>query len=145
MLRAELDALPIKEGREMSYACNKIMKNSWGLEQLAMHACGHDLHIASLLATAVLIKKAESQWQGTLVLVFQPDEEHTGGAQAMVEQGLYDIVSVRDAIFGQRSGPFQAGHFNIRSRPVLVSADSVKIKLYSSFDTPPILRSILTQ
>lgn len=132
MLRAELDALPIKEATSLPYACSRVMKDSWGLEKPAMHACGHDLHLAILLATATLMKEAASQWQGTLVLVFQPNEEHTGGAQAMVDQGLYDIAPVPDAIFGQHSGPFQAGHINIRSGPVLVSADSVKIRLYSS-------------
>ncbi|KAL1846578.1 hypothetical protein Daus18300_014222 [Diaporthe australafricana] len=132
MLRAELDALPIREATGLPYACSKTMKDSWGLDQPVMHACGHDLHLASLLATATLMKEAESQWQGTLVLVFQPNEEHTGGAQAMVDEGLYDIVPVPDAIFGQHSGPFQAGHVRIRSGPVLVSADSVKIRLYSS-------------
>lgn len=132
MLRAELDALPIKEATGLPYSCDKTMADEWGREQPVMHACGHDLHMASLLATATLMKEAMSRWQGTLVVVFQADEEHTEGAQAMVDQGLYDVVPVPDAIFGQHSGPFPAGHINIRSGPVLVSADTVRITLYSS-------------
>lgn len=136
MLRAELDALPIKEATGLPYSCDNTMADNWGRVQPVMHACGHDLHMASLLAAATLMKEAMSQWLGTLVVVFQPDEEHTGGAQAMVDQGLYDIVPVPDAIFGQHSGPFQAGHINIKPGPVLVSADTIKIKLYSSLGHP---------
>lgn len=136
MLRAEMDALPIKEATGLPYACDMEKYNTmtqWGVRmQPIMHACGHDLHMASLLAAAALMKEAVSRWQGTLVVVFQPDEEHTRGAQAMVDHGLYDIVPVPDAIFGQHSGPFQAGHINITGGPVLVSADTVKIRLYSS-------------
>ncbi|KAG6356204.1 hypothetical protein INS49_015591 [Diaporthe citri] len=117
MLRAELDALPIKEATGLPYACNKMMKDIWGQEQPVMHAAGHDLHMASLLAAATLMRDASEHWQGTL---------------AMVENGLYNIAPVPDAIFGQHSGPFPAGHVNVLQGPALMSADTVRIKLYCS-------------
>lgn len=127
MLRAELDALPIKEAR--GYACNKTMEDDWGQQQPVTYAAGHDLHMASLLAAATLMRKAASHWRGTLVVVFQPDKVHAGGAQAMVDQGLYNIAPVPDAIFCQHSGPFAAGHINIVDGPALMSADTIRIKL----------------
>lgn len=136
MLRAEMDAQEVKEATGLPYACDwrkDPVLAKWCVNmQFVMHACGHDLHTASLLAAATLMKEAVSQWQGTLVVVFQPGEEHTGGARAMVDQGLYDIVPVPDAIFGQHSGPFQAGHINITGGPVLVSLDSIRVRMYSS-------------
>lgn len=132
MLRAELDALPVKEATGLPYACDKTMKDSSGQEQPVMHAAGHDIHMASLLAASTLMKNGSPQWQGTLVVVFQPDTIYTGGAQAMVDQGLYDIAPVPDAIFAQHSGPFPAGHINIVNGLALMSADTVRIKLYCS-------------
>ncbi|KAK7730309.1 hypothetical protein SLS63_005879 [Diaporthe eres] len=132
MLRAELDALPIKEATNLPHACDKTMRDVWGQEQPVMHAAGHDLHMASLLAAATLMRDAMSYWQGTLVVVFQPNTVHTGGAQAMVDQDLYSIAPVPDAIFAQHSGPFPAGHINILKGPALMSADTVRIKLYCS-------------
>ncbi|KAI1153873.1 hypothetical protein F4825DRAFT_460806 [Nemania diffusa] len=132
LLRAELDALPIEEATGLPFASTKRMPDSWGREQPTMHACGHDLHIACLLASATLLRDAVDHWKGTLVIVFQPNEEHTGGAQAMVDGGLYDLVPVPDIVLGQHSGPFAAGTLNIRGGPVLVSADTVHVRLYSS-------------
>ena len=55
-----------------------------------MHACGHDMHFPTLMAAATLFKSATSEWKGTLVCLFQPNEELAGGAQAMVDGGLYE-------------------------------------------------------
>ncbi len=62
-----------------------------------MHACGHDMNMAALLAAAALLHAAADQWTGTVVVVFQPGEEETGGARAMVEDGLYDCFPCRTA------------------------------------------------
>lgn len=131
MLRAEMDALPIEECTGLPYACNKKMQDFWGCEQPVMHAAGHDLHMACLLAAANLLRQAVSQWKGTLIVVFQPDKLTFEGAKSMVDQGLYDIAPVPDAIFGQRTAPFTAGHINIRGGTVLMSEDIVRIRLYS--------------
>lgn len=132
MLRAELDALPVREETDVPYKCYKTMKDIWGREQPAMHTAGHDLHMASLLAAAKLMRNAKSHWRGSLVVVFQPAKVHSTGAQAMVDHGLYNIAPVPDAIFAQHSGPYPAGHINVMDGPALMSADIVKIKLYCS-------------
>lgn len=108
----------------------KTMKDIWGQTQPVMHAAGHDLHMASLLAAAGLMRQAVSCWQGTLVVVFQPDKVHAGGAQAMVSNGLYNIAPVPNAIFCQHSGPYPAGHIKLVDGPALMSADTVRVKLY---------------
>lgn len=132
MLRAELDALLIREETDLSYECDKSMEDMRGQEQPVMHAAGHDLHMASMLAAATLMRNAVSHWHGTLVIVFQPNKVHAKGAQAMMDAGLYTISPVPDAIFAQHSGPYPAGHISFVHGPALMSWDTVKIKLYCS-------------
>ncbi|KAG5772040.1 hypothetical protein H9Q72_001653 [Fusarium xylarioides] len=136
LLRAELDGLPIQEDTGLPYASMKRMADSWGRHQPTMHACGHDMHMACLMAAASLLNNGKTEWSGTLIALFQPNEEHTGGAKALVEGGLYDRVPIPDVILGQHSGPFQAGNINIRGGPVLESADTMHIKIYSSLGHP---------
>lgn len=151
LLRAELDALPIEQDTGLPYASTKRMANSWGRDQPTMHACGHDVHMTCLMAAATLLDNAKAEWAGTagtVALVFQPNEEHTGGANAMAEGGLYNPVSIPDVVLGQHSGPFKAGHINIRAGPVLVSADTMTIKLFSTLgyaanNRPSILSRLL--
>ena len=80
-LRADMDALPIRETTGLPYASRHDGK---------MHACGHDGHTATLLAAARVLAGRKNQLQGTLHLIFQPAEEGHGGAQKMVEQGLFE-------------------------------------------------------
>lgn len=70
------------------------MKDVDGEEKPVMHACGHDIHITSLLAAAEGLVSAREKWRGTVVLVFQPAEERGAGAKAMVEGGLYEKVGL---------------------------------------------------
>ena len=94
-----------------------------------MHACGHDMNMAALLGASELLKAARSRWSGTLITLFQPDEEETGGAQAMIEDGLYDKIPVPDVLLGQHVTPLPAGHVAIKPGPVLVAADSVNVRV----------------
>jgi metal-dependent amidase/aminoacylase/carboxypeptidase family protein len=82
---------------------------SGGVEKPVMHACGHDMHITSLLAAAETLAAAKKEWSGTLVLIFQPAEERGAGAQAMVDDGLYDKVPVPDIAVGAHVMPFRSG------------------------------------
>lgn len=84
LLRADIDALPVEERTDLSYASKARMKDLDGMEKPVMHACGHDMHITCLLAAAETLLKAKDAWTGTLILVFQPAEERAGGAQNMV-------------------------------------------------------------
>ncbi|KAH7157360.1 hypothetical protein B0J13DRAFT_617463 [Dactylonectria estremocensis] len=78
------------------------------LDQLTMHVCGHDLHIACLLAAAALFQDARAEWNGTVTILFLHNEEHTGGAQAVTDGGLSSQVSVPCIVLGQHSGRLKA-------------------------------------
>lgn len=84
LIRAELDALPTLEKTGLPYASTKRMIDRYGNERPTMHACGHDMNMVALLAAAATLKAAISEWSGTLIFLFQPDEEETGGARAMI-------------------------------------------------------------
>ncbi|MEK9927884.1 MAG: M20/M25/M40 family metallo-hydrolase, partial [Halieaceae bacterium] len=91
MLRADMDGLPVQEKSGLPYA-SKAKQVDWdGNEVYVMHACGHDVHITSLVGTARLMAEHRDQWQGTLMLIGQPAEERVGGAAAMKR----DNVSIR--------------------------------------------------
>jgi amidohydrolase len=92
LLRADMDALPIAEKTGLEYASHKTMKDVAGIERPVMHACGHDMHVAALLAAAKLLDDAKSEWSGTLIVLFQPNEERNGGAKAIVDDGLYENI-----------------------------------------------------
>jgi hippurate hydrolase len=89
MLRAELDALPVKENTGLPYASTVVVKNAEGQSIPVMHACGHDLHMAAWAGAARLMAENRQRWQGTLVMVGQPAEEAGGGAAGMLKDGLF--------------------------------------------------------
>ncbi|KAF2181559.1 metal-dependent amidase/aminoacylase/carboxypeptidase [Zopfia rhizophila CBS 207.26] len=129
LIRAELDALPILEQTGLPYKSNKRMIDRYGNERPVMHACGHDMNMAALLGAAALLKASEKRWTGTLIALFQPDEEETGGAQAMVDDGLYSKIPIPDVMLGQHVVPLKAGQVAVKSGPVLAAADSVNARI----------------
>src|SRR5271168_2736342 len=82
MLRTELDALPVEEKTGLDYASKVRSKNDAGQDVPVMHACGHDLHMASIVATASIMAHSKETWHGTLMLIGQPAEETISGAKA---------------------------------------------------------------
>lgn len=90
ILRADMDALPIRENTGLPYASEIMFKDLSGSEKPVMHACGHDMHVTPLMATASLLVKAKERWSGTLTCISQPNEENGAGAMAMVNEGLYN-------------------------------------------------------
>jgi amidohydrolase len=80
MLRADMDALPIQEETQLPYASQNPG---------VMHACGHDLHMTSILGTAYTLSQMQDAWRGTLVVIGQPAEETVSGARAMIADGLF--------------------------------------------------------
>ena len=89
LVRTELDALPVVERTGLPYASTVHTKNDAGEDVGVMHACGHDIHMTSLLGTAKALADLKSQWHGTLMLIGQPAEETIDGAKAMLDDGLY--------------------------------------------------------
>src|SRR5213080_4859431 len=89
MLRTELDALPVEEKTGLPYASKIHTKDDAGHEVPVMHACGHDLHMASLMGTATIMANTKNTWHGTLMLIGQPAEETITGAKKMIDDGLF--------------------------------------------------------
>ena len=89
LLRTELDALPVEEQTGLAYASKAHAQDTPGHDVAVMHACGHDVHIASLVGTAAIMAHSKNTWHGTLMLVGQPGEEAITGAKRMVDDGLF--------------------------------------------------------
>ena len=130
LIRGELDALPVPEQTSLPYASHVRQKNREGLEVPVMHACGHDLHIACLLAVTTLFKSATKHWSGTLICLFQPDEETGAGAQAMIDDALYKRIPVPDVILFQHVEHQREGTLSIRSGPTQAAADSLFVRIF---------------
>jgi len=97
MLRTELDALPVEEKTGLPYASKVHAKDDSGHDVPVMHACGHDLHIASLVGTAEIMAHSKNTWHGMLVLVGQPAEETISGARKMIDDGFLTRFPKPDA------------------------------------------------
>lgn len=90
MMRADMDGLPVQEKSGLSYA-SKATQVDWdGHEVPVMHACGHDVHITSLVGTARIMAATRNTWSGTLMLVGQPAEERVGGAKGMMADNIWE-------------------------------------------------------
>src|SRR6266487_2643385 len=89
LVRTDLDALPVHEETGLPYASTVTTKNNEGKEVPVMHACGHDIHMSTLVGTARALAKLRDKWHGTIIFIGQPAEEMVGGARAMLKDGLY--------------------------------------------------------
>lgn len=128
LVRSDLDALPVQEKTGLPYASTLRTKNDAGLDVGVMHACGHDIHITSLLGTARILAALKDQWHGTLVLIGQPAEEATDGAKAMLDDGLYNQIPRPDyALALHDSGDLEAGTIGLTSGFALANATKVEI------------------
>lgn len=90
MIRADMDGLPVKEDTGLPYQSTSRQTGVDGVENFVMHACGHDVHVTSLIGTAQQMADRRDDWSGTLVLIAQPAEEIISGARAMIKDGLYE-------------------------------------------------------
>ena len=130
LVRADMDALPVEEKTGLPYASKVRTKDDSGAEVPVMHACGHDVHVTSLLGTAKMLSALKEQWRGTLVLIGQPAEERIDGARAMLADGLYTRFPKPDfAIALHDSGDVQAGKITFTPGYSLASATSVDVTI----------------
>ncbi len=130
LVRTDLDALPVEEKTELPYASKVRTKNDAGQEVGVMHACGHDLHITTMLGTAKMLSALKDQWRGTLVLIGQPAEETIDGARAMLKDDFYTRFPKPDfAIALHDSADFAAGTVGVIPGFALASSTSVDIKI----------------
>ena len=128
LIRADMDALPVKEQTGLPFASQVTGKLPDGTETPVMHACGHDTHIASWLGTARRLAAMKDQWAGTLVMILQPGEEVGLGAKAMIDDGLFTRFPKPDTILAfHDSAELPAGVIGITDSYSTANVDSVAI------------------
>lgn len=128
LIRADMDGLPVREASGLAYASTATQTNRAGETVPVMHACGHDVHITSLVGTARMLMRHRDRWRGRVLLVGQPAEERIGGARAMLDDGLYERFGVPDHAIGfhvSSDGP--AGRLALEPGLIMSSSDSVDI------------------
>lgn len=128
LVRTDLDALPVKEQTGAPYASTKVVKDELGREVNVMHACGHDIHMASFIGTARALSKLRDQWKGTVVMIGQHAEERVLGARLMLRAGLFSKFPKPDkAIALHCSADMAHGQVGIVEGYALANVDSVEI------------------
>jgi amidohydrolase len=130
MLRADMDALPMAEATDLPYASEETGTDADGNETSVAHTCGHDMHVTWLAGATALLADARDQWNGTLMPVFQPGEEIAAGAQAMIDDDLFDRFPKPDVVLGQHLMKLPAGRIVGRSGVITSAADSLQIRLF---------------
>jgi amidohydrolase len=131
MLRTELDALPVEEKTGLPYASKVHAKDDSGRDVPVMHACGHDLHMAALVATAAVMAHSKNTWHGTLMFIGQPAEETSSGAKKMIDDGILQRFPKPDVGVAMHVGnQLPAGTVGITPGFSFASADSVRITIY---------------
>jgi len=128
LVRGDMDALPVEEKTGLPYASTVRTKNEAGQDVSVMHACGHDVHVTSLVGTARLLAQMKDRWHGTLVLVGQPAEETIDGAKAMLADNLYTRFPRPDfAVALHDNADLEAGKIGVVPGYALASSSSVDI------------------
>ncbi len=130
MLRADMDALPVKEATGLPYASNVTATDTEGHETPVMHACGHDMHVTWLIGAATLMAQNRDAWRGTLMPVFQPAEETAEGAQAMIDDNLFKRFPKPDVVLGQHVMVGSAGALSSRAGVVTSAGDSMQVRMF---------------
>ena len=129
MMRADMDGLPVAEESGLSYASTATQVDPITGELVAtMHACGHDVHITSLVGTARQMVARRDEWSGTLMLVVQPAEERGLGARAMKDDGLWQRFGEPDYALGFHvAAETEAGKINLIAGPTYAGVDTVDL------------------
>jgi hippurate hydrolase len=121
-LRADMDALPICEAVDSSFK---------SLNDNVMHACGHDAHTACLLGAAKILNELKQEFEGTVLLIFQPGEEKApGGARLMLEDGVFDEIEPELIIAQHVSVDYPTGTLGFLSGMIMASADEIHVKIH---------------
>ena len=128
-LRADMDALPVKELTGLEYASTARGTDPAGTDVPVMHACGHDMHVTCLLGALERLLATKDEWSGTIVAVFQPAEEHGAGSQAMIAAGALERFPRPDIVLGQHVTPLPAGTIGVRSGTQMAASDGLTVTL----------------
>jgi len=130
MLRADMDALPVREQTGLGYASSATGVDPDGLAVDVMHACAHDMHVTCLSAAAALMARNRDRWAGRLMMIFQPAEEIGSGARAMIDDHLFERFGKPNVVLGQHVTPEAAGTISYRAGVTMAAADSFEIRMF---------------
>jgi len=130
MLRADMDALPVREETGLPYASTVTATDYNGKTVPVMHACGHDMHVTWLVGATTVFAQARAAWRGTLMAVFQPAEETAAGAQAMIDDGLFTRFPTPAVVLGQHVMVGASGVLGWRAGVITSAGDSLQIRLF---------------
>ena len=129
-LRADMDALPVKEESGLAYASTATGIDPEGKTVHVMHACGHDMHVTAMIGAVERLVTDREEWSGTAVVLIQPAEEFGAGARAMLDDGLLERVPRPDVVLGQHLTPLPAGTIGVRPGPQMSASDGIQVVLY---------------
>ncbi|HEY2799928.1 MAG TPA: amidohydrolase [Chthoniobacterales bacterium] len=131
LLRTDMDALPVQEETGLPYASTVTTENEKGDEVHVMHACGHDIHIATFIGIARALAKLKDQWHGTVEFVAQPAEELGTGARALLKDGLYTRFPKPDFALGfHDNAQMEIGHIGVTPGYTYANVDSVDVAVH---------------
>ena len=132
--RADIDGLPLPEDTGLDYASTARGTLPDGSDVPVMHACGHDTHITCAIGAATLLASDLDDWAGTVIFIFQPAEETAVGAQAMLDDGLWDKAlpdgRLPEVVYSQHVWPGRAGTVEITPGPAMAMADSWRVTVH---------------
>ena len=130
LLRADIDGLPVTEATGVPFSSTATARTAAGDLVGTMHACGHDMHTTAGLGAAFTLDALRPYWSGTVITLFQPAEEITAGAQAMLDDDLADKIPHPDVCLAQHIVPGPAGQIMSMPGPALAGCDTITITLY---------------
>jgi hippurate hydrolase len=130
LMRADMDALPMKEETGLPYASTVQQTDEDGNVVPVAHSCGHDVHVASLMGAARLLASSRPAWHGTFIPLFQPAEELGRGAAGMVNGGLASLIPKPAVALSQHVLPLPAGSLGTHAGPFLSTAASMRITVH---------------
>ncbi|HWE36543.1 MAG TPA: amidohydrolase [Isosphaeraceae bacterium] len=130
LVRSDLDALPVTEATGLPFASKVTTRDDAGNTVGVMHACGHDVHMTNLIATARWLADHKDRWSGTVLFVGQPAEERIGGARAMLDDGLYRRFPKPDfALALHVAHDLETGKVGYRSGPAMAGSTSLDVTI----------------
>jgi len=130
LFRTDLDALPVTEETHLPYASRVTARRSDGSTVGVMHACGHDIHMTNLLASAQVLASLRDRWRGTVVFIAQPAEEIGQGAQKMIEDGLFERFPKPQVCLALHVNQMAAGTVGVTPGYGFANVDSVDITVF---------------